>query len=349
MVGMLWDRYPAVAENHRAREWLQIQADLGLAHNTVDAYGRSLDCYLWFSADRRMDVISASRSHIAAYVSSLGQDPNSGRAEQGGAARKRVLSNATIQLRLTAVRLFYDYLVEEGLRLHSPVGRGRYTPGNGFGGHRARGLVPRFKKIPWIPSDVQWAQVLSVVADLGVRDRLMYALAYDGALRREELCTLQTGDVDPSARLVTIRPEAAKGRIRGRTVCYSEPTSELYVAYLRERRMLSRAPGPLFLSLSRRNRGQPLTIWTWTDVVDRVAQRVGLQHQFTTHTLRHLCLTHLARAGWALQDLAVFAGHRNLQTTLLYIHLSGRELGPKYAQAMQQIRRWAEQAAEATQ
>ena len=84
-------------------------------------------------------------------------------------------------------------------------------------------------------------------------------------------------------------------------------------------------------------------------MVDRIAERVGLRHRFTTHTLRHLCLTHLARAGWALQDLAVFAGHRNLQTTLLYIHLSGRELGPKYAQAMHQIRRWAAQAMEATQ
>ena len=189
----------------------------------------------------------------------------------------------------------------------------------------------------------------SVVAELGIRDRLMLALAYDGALRREELVSLQTGDVDPSSRTLTIRSEAAKGRIRGRTVCYSEPTSDLYVEYLHDRRMLSRAPGPLFLSLSRRNRGQPLTIWTWTDVVDRVAERVGLRHRFTTHTLRHLCLTHLARVGWSLQDLAIFAGHRNLQTTLMYIHLSGRELGPKYAHAMQQIRTWAEQAAEAPQ
>src|SRR2546421_184968 len=106
------------------------------------------------------------------------------------------------------------------------AGRWRITCGSApIGGRKSSvrpGLISRFKKIPWIPSDVQWAQVLLVVADLGVRDRLMFALAYDGALRREELCTLQTGDVDPSARMLTIRPEAAKGRIRGRTVCYSE-------------------------------------------------------------------------------------------------------------------------------
>ena len=60
------------------------------------------------------------------------------------------LSNATIQQRLVPVRLFYDHLIEEGLRDSNPVGRGRYTPGRKFGGHE-RGLVPRLVKLPWIP------------------------------------------------------------------------------------------------------------------------------------------------------------------------------------------------------
>ena len=342
----VWERYPLVAANDRVREWLQIQADLGLARNSVEAYGRSLEDYLRFCDRRGTNVVNASKADIAAYVSSLsnGAQPDSA---QPNLTNGRALSNATIQLRLTAIRLFYDYLVEEGQRLHSPVGRGHYTPGNGFGGQRVRGLVQRFKKIPWIPSDTQWAQVLSVVAELEIRDRLMFALAYDGALRREELVSLHTRDIDPSSRMLTIRAEAAKGRIRGRTVCYSDPTSDLYVEYLQQRKKLSRAPGSLFLSHSRRNRGQPLTIWTWTDVVNRIAERVELRHRLTTHTLRHLCLTHLARAGWSLQDLAMFAGQRNLQTTLIYIHLSGRELGPKYAHAMRQIHSWAEDAARA--
>ena len=87
---------------------------------------------------------------FAAYVAWLSEG-NLQDLVQPCAVQGRALSNATIQLRLTTVRLFYDYLVEEGQRIHSPVGRGRYTPGNGFGGQRVRGLVPRFKKIPWIP------------------------------------------------------------------------------------------------------------------------------------------------------------------------------------------------------
>jgi hypothetical protein len=35
-----WDHYPLVASTPLAREWLEIQAKIGLAPNTVEAYGR---------------------------------------------------------------------------------------------------------------------------------------------------------------------------------------------------------------------------------------------------------------------------------------------------------------------
>src|SRR5258708_33945453 len=108
---------------------------------------------------------------------------------------------------------------------------------------------------------------------------------------------------------------------------------ELFGAYLQERRALNRVRGPLFISACRRNRGEPISIWTWSKVVQSIAVRAGVR-RFTTHTLRHLCLTDLARAGWDLHEIALFAGHRNVQTTMLYIHLSGRELARKLERGM---------------
>jgi hypothetical protein len=94
------------------------------------------------------------------------------------------LANATLQQRLVAVRLFYGFLIEEGLREANPVGRGRYTPDRGFGGGGStRGLVPRLAKLPWIPTDQQWLDVLEMFAAEPARNRLMVALAYDAALR----------------------------------------------------------------------------------------------------------------------------------------------------------------------
>jgi site-specific recombinase XerD len=248
------------------------------------------------------------------------------------------LANATIQQRLVAIRLFYDYLVEEGLREINPVGRGRYTAGKGFGGKREKGLVPRYTKLPWLPNDEQWQDILQVAKVESVRNRTMLSLAYDAGLRREELCALRTDDLDPAHRTVRIRAETTKGR-RERIVPYSVATGQLLQAYLVHRQSISRTRGPLFLSESPRNRAQPITLWTWSKVIRQIALQANVP-QFSTHTLRHLCLTDLARSGWELHAIATFAGHRSLSTTLQYIHLSGRDLADKLTRGMAYIHAW---------
>ena len=123
---------------------------------------------------------------------------------------------------------------------------------------------------------------------------------------------------------------------RERVVPYSLATSELFGHYLRIRRELSRERGPLFLSESCRNYGKPISIWTWSKTIAHIAERCSLP-RFTPHTLRHLCLTDLARANWDIHEIATFAGHRSVQTTTLYIHLSGRDLVEKLARGMNEI------------
>ena len=248
------------------------------------------------------------------------------------------LSNATIQQRLTAVRLFFDFLMEEGVRNTNPVGRGRYTRAKGYGAPAARGLVRRYKRLPWVPSDEQWHRLLGRARDEPLRNRCMLALAYDAALRREELCALEAGDIQPAHRLLRVRADTSKSG-HDRIVPYSETSGVLLAAYLAHRRGLSRQRGALFLSESRRNYAQPITLWTWSKVVRRIADSAELP-RFTTHTLRHLCLTDLARAGWDLHEIARFAGRRNVSVTQQYTHLSGRDLAEKLASGMDQIQRW---------
>jgi integrase/recombinase XerD len=226
-VEVRWQRYPRLAGHSMARKWLGIEANLGLAPNTIDAYGRALEDYLAFSSTPPVDFLEANREHIAAYVHHLAsrrnpKPPNVVVIDSGVG-----LANATLQQRLTAIRLFCDYLIEEGLRVNNPVGRGRYTPTRSFGGARERGLIPRFKKLPWIPSDDQWRAVIDAAKQEPLRNRVMLALSYDAALRREEVCSLQTGDIDPSRRTISIRAENTKNR-RARVVPYSEVTSKLY-------------------------------------------------------------------------------------------------------------------------
>ena len=322
-----WSRYPLTAETSLGRRWLQIQRDLGLAQNTVEAYGRGLEEYLRFLRDFKKEPIEAGGEIIASYVHRLRAKPGAVRANVISIDSHAALSNATLQQRLTVVRLFYDFLLEEQLCKRNPVGRGRYTPGKAFASGRKCGLIQRYRKLPWIPSEQDWKAMLAVVQTKGARLRMMFALGYDAALRREELCSIQIADVDPAHRTVRIRAEATKNRLE-RIVPYSIYTDRLYQEYLLQRQASGSERGMLFLSSSRRNRGRPLSFWTWSKTVKQLAKESGVEH-FTTHTLRHLRLTDLARAGWDVHEIATFAGHRSIQTTLGYIHLSGRELANK--------------------
>jgi site-specific recombinase XerD len=230
-----------------------------------------------------------------------------------------------MQQLLTVVRLFHAYLMEEGVRANNPSATSL----------AGRPLIMRHHKLPWIPNDEDWHSILAAARQETIRNRVMLAFAYDAGLRREELCSLKSDDIDPSRRTLRVRAETTKGR-RERIVPYSACSSELLHCYLQHRRTLGQKRGSLFLSESRRNYTEPISIWSWSKVVLELARRAHIE-RFSTHTLRHLCLTDLARAGWDIHEIAAFAGHRSIQTTLLYIHLSGRDLSAKLAASMSQI------------
>jgi site-specific recombinase XerD len=304
----------------RAAEWLNLQVALGRTSNTVAAYGHGLDDYLSFCSRTGIDPERAGRAEISTYVRDMAERPPArGRSAIG-------LANATLCQRLTIIRLFYEHLVEEGVRPINPVGRGAA----GGGGRRA--MIQAQRRLPWIPSENDWRAIVGAARDEPLRNRLMLALAYDAALRREELCSLETGDFDPAYRTLTLRAEMTKTK-QGRCIPYSVATADLFVAYLPERRALATSRGPLFLSMSTRNRAAPISKWSWSKIVRALALRAGVP-KLTTHSFRHLCLTDLARAGWDVHEIASFAGHRSLQSTLLYIHLSARDLAGKFARGM---------------
>ena len=235
------------------------------------------------------------------------------------------------------VRLYHDYLIEKQIRPDNPVGRGKYVAGKGVSTSQ-RGLLPTQHKLPWIPSDDEWQEVLHTLKGEKLRNQVMLLLAYDGTLRREELVRLEIADFDFAYRQIRIRAEHAKNESE-RVVGYSRVTSHFLEAYLQKRRQLSVKRGALFLSESRRNPGSPLSLIMWSKTVESIAERAGVP-RFTTHTPRHLRLTHLARAHMDLHQIATYAGHKSLQTTMLYLHLSGVELTEAVSKSLAGFEQW---------
>src|SRR2546427_601467 len=141
-----------------------------------------------------LDIIT--REQVALYVQDLAHRPNPKGAKLLSIESGRGLSNSTMQQRITVLRLFCDSLVERQLRQDNPVGRGHYVAGRAFGGARSRGLLPRYQKLPWLPSDEEWQNVLHSLKGELLRNQVMLLIAYDGALRREELVRLGMSDFD---------------------------------------------------------------------------------------------------------------------------------------------------------
>jgi site-specific recombinase XerD len=325
MITVCWERYPLVGRHPEARRWLQFTANIGRAWNTVDAYGRAVDDHLAFCLTIGAAPETARPDVVAAWIGDMHQRPN----PNGGVG----LANSTIQVRIVGVRSFYDFLVEEEIRERNPVRRGQSSR---RGARPKQGLVRRVEKAPWIPNEHAWDRILRACEAEPVRNRLMMTFAYDGALRREELVSLEPGDLEPAWSLVHLRAETTKSK-RAREVSFGTTSAQLLVAYLRQRGdRFGRVDGALFLSESRRNRGKPLGPSSWSKIVTGIAQRAG-EAQLSTHTFRHLRLTDLARAGWSIDEIAQYAGHRDLSTTLKYIHLSGRELAAKLHQATRSL------------
>ena len=340
MTDVRWEFYPLVADEHTARTWLRIQANLQRSPKTIDAYGRCLNDYLSFCRQHQMHPETITREQFTLYIQYLATRPNPKGTKILTYPSRYGLSNSTMLQRITVVRLYHDYLVEQQIRETTPVRRGYYVPGTGFGGTRQRGEIPSYQTLPWISSDSEWQNILRILKGEMLRNQVMLLLAYDGALRREELVRLEVSDFDVAYRQIRVRAEHAKNG-RERIVGYGTVTSRLLEVYLQRRRELSTQSGPLFLSESRHNFAGPLSLIMWSKVVQGIAQQANLP-RFTTHTPRHLRLTHMARSKVELHQIATYAGHRSVQTTMQYIHLSGVEINESITRSLAGFEQWME-------
>ena len=261
-----WELYPVVGVTEPARAFILRLHQLSRRPKTVDAYARNLDRFLACFRDKPSERwLEADEGDILAYVADLRRH---GLRSSRELPDKVVpfsgsrLADATIAQYVVALRQFYDFLIRTRLRRDqvNPVPRGR----RGYGNKPERGALPPPRRLPWIaPADIWERIVLHVVTQETARNRAMILVAYDGALRREELVGLRDVDYDRSRALLHVRAATSKSG-RDRWVPLSPIGQRALDSYLeRPRRALVAAlgqdeGGPLFLSESTRNPGQPL-------------------------------------------------------------------------------------------
>ena len=146
--------------------------------------------------------------------------------------------------------------------------------------------------------------------------------AYSCGLRLHEGLHLQVSDIDSSRMMVHVhRGKGAKDRY--------VPLPASTLAVLRDYWKTHRNPVWIFPALGRDQKQaatatRPMPKSTVQGALRRVVEQLGLKKRISMHTLRHSYATHLLEAGVNLRMIQRYLGHRSLQTTTLYLHLTNK-------------------------
>jgi integrase/recombinase XerD len=215
--------------------------------------------------------------------------------------QKRKLSPNTVIRHLAALRFFYVKTLKRSWSIAE-------TP------------YPKWVfRLPTILSQEEVTQLID--AALTPYHRTVLMTLYATGVRRNELTHLRVSDID-SQRMV-VRIEGGKGR-KDRDVMLSPKLLEELRAHWRR---LQRKPSSWLFPGNRDHRGdQPIDTKTVWNACKQAAKRAGIKKHVHPHTLRHSFATHLLEAGADLRTIQILLGHRDLEETTIYLHLSERHL-----------------------
>jgi len=174
-------------------------------------------------------------------------------------------------------------------------------------------------RLPTILSQEEVAQLID--AALTSYHRTLLMTLYASGARRAELTHLKVSDID-SQRMV-IRIQGGKGRKDRDVMLSPKLLEELRAHWCR----LQRKPSSWLFPGNRDHRGdQPIDTKTVWHACKQAAKRAGIKKDVHPHTLRHSFATHLLEAGADLRTIQILLGHRDLEETTIYLHLSERHL-----------------------
>ena len=290
-----------------------LAADRGASLYTQRNYRQALEEFQkWHQEERKAapDWAKLERDDFRSYLRFLG---------------RQQLGRAAIQLRFSALRSFYKFLINRGVIAVSPIRNlslpklPRRLP-KFLTVQQTKNLLLAPKKLV-IPKDKskRKAAVLTVS-----RDTAILELIYSCGLRVSELCGLQAGDIEWPERLVRIRGKGRKERLAP----VGNPALEAIKDYWS---LLPEPPaGTSAVFLSGPNKRKPLSPRILQLRLKKYLALAGLDPQLTPHKLRHSFATHLLDAGADLRSVQELLGHAHLATTQVYTHLTTERLKKVY-------------------
>ncbi len=295
-----------------------LATDRGASTYTQRNYTHALaEFAAWHQSERKAapDWLTLERDDFRAYLRSLG---------------RKNLGRAAIQLRFSALRTFYRFLIRRGDLEISPV-RGLSLP-------KLAKRLPKFLTVEQMTALLdaplkpltkkqEKSKGRPIEAATCYRDVAILETIYSCGLRISELCGLKVGDLDFGEQLVRV---LGKGR-KERQVPIGATALKAIENYWS---CLPSAPGagdPVFQGAGTDSRAlKPRHI---QQRLKTHLANAGLDPALTPHKLRHSYATHLLNAGADLRSVQELLGHAHLATTQVYTHVTTDRLKKVYDQA----------------
>ena len=277
-------------------EWMAVH---NYAATTIGDRRRYLDYFTTFAANSGVDEPSAVTYELAVTY----QDHLHHYRKTNG----KPLSIATQVQRLVPVTQFFRWLRREHRIPQNPL---------------ADLLMPRpDRTLPEATlSSVEMGRLMAVpdiTTVFGLRDRAILEVFYSSALRRSELISLTTQDVDfERGTLFIRRGKGAKDRyvpIGERALFWLR----LYSGIVRPT-WTARVDGPLFTSSG----GAPICPDWLCRKVRSYLKQAGIAKRGSCHLLRHSVATLMLEGGADIRYVAEMLGHARLETTQRYTRVS---------------------------
>lgn len=259
------------------------------------------------SARTRAAYLSDLTLMSAALSAKLGQASEADlRQLQQGFSRRR-LASATIARKLSALRHFFAFLVEEGLRADDPSRRlDAPTAGRSLPKTLGASAIDRL-------FDALAAREADSSGNDGGRLRALVELLYGSGLRASELVSLKVNDIDPGRPYATIRGKGGKERL--------VPLSERALAAVAAYRV--HVPGDQPFLFPSRGASGHLTRIRLFQLIQALGLEAGLAPgELSPHVLRHAFATHLLEGGADLRVVQTLLGHVDIATTQIYTHVT---------------------------
>jgi integrase/recombinase XerC len=240
--------------------------------------------------------------------------------------RTNEIGRAAIQLRFSALRSFYKFLVRRGQLESSPI-KNISLP-------KQERRLPRFLT-PQQMNDLLAAPLKELAAQRAgssgrvseipfLRDVAILETIYSCGLRISELCNLLTQDINRSEQMVRVRGKGKKERL----VPIGAKAIEAIEKYWNSLPHAPSAAMPVFLANPQKVR--PLYPRLVQLRLKHYLAACGLDPKLTPHKLRHSYATHLLDAGADLRSVQELLGHAHLVTTQVYTHVTTDRLKKAY-------------------